>query len=61
MTNHTENSNTSAYYYIPAILCGILTAWVLTGSFGYIILGAIFGLLSAGFFVNVVAKRDEEV
>lgn len=61
MANHTENSNTNAYYYIPAILGGILTAWVLTGSFGYIILGAILGLLSAGYFVNVVAKRDEEV
>lgn len=61
MANHTENSNTNSYYYIPAILGGILTAWVLTGSLGYIILGAILGLLSAGYFVNVVAKRDEEV
>jgi hypothetical protein len=61
MSNHTSKSNTAPYYYIPAILFGILTAWVVTDSFPYMILGALLGLLTAGFFVNVVSKSSEEV
>lgn len=57
----TENSTKSysSYYTITAALCGILTAWVVTGSLGYMVLGAVLGLLSAGFWINVV-EHDEE-
>ncbi len=57
----TENSakTNSAYYIVPAVLCGILTAWVATGSLGYMVLGAILGLLTAGFWANVVQHGEE--
>ena len=57
----TENSakTNSAYYIVPAVLCGILTAWVATGSLGYMVLGVILGLLTAGFWANVVQHGEE--
>jgi hypothetical protein len=57
----TENSSksNSIYFIIPAVLCGILTAYVVTGSVGHMVLGAVLGLLTAGFWANVV-KRGEE-
>ena len=59
MKNENTAKTYSSYYIIPAALCGILTAWVVTGSVGYIILGAVSGLLSAGFWINVVQKSEE--
>ncbi|WP_036678173.1 hypothetical protein [Daejeonella oryzae] len=60
MENHdtTEKANYSIMY-ILAVICGVLTAWVLTGSILYILLGAILGLLTAGFFKNVLMKNRE--
>jgi len=57
----TENSakSNSVYYILPAVLCGILTAYVVMGSIGYMVLGAVLGLLTAGFWANVV-KHEEE-
>lgn len=57
----TENiaKTYSSYYIIPAVLCGILTAYIATGSVGYMVLGAVLGLLSAGFWINVVQKNEE--
>jgi len=57
----TENSakSNSVYYIVPAVLCGILTAYVVMGSIGYMVLGAVLGLLTAGFWANVV-KHEEE-
>ena len=57
----TENSSksNSIYYFAPAVLCGVLTAGVVTGSVGYMILGALLGLLTAGFWANVVQNGEE--
>jgi hypothetical protein len=57
----TENSTTSnsIYYIIPAVLCGVLTACVVSGTLFHMALGAVFGLLSAGFWINVVQKNEE--
>lgn len=60
MSNHKPTNNDSAYYLVPALICGILTAWIVTGSIGYMILGAILGLLTAGFWMNVVVNNGEE-
>lgn len=54
MENPDKKSN--SLYFILAAIFGILTAWIVTGSFGWIIVGAILGLLTAGFYVNVLAK-----
>lgn len=57
----TQNNHRaySAYYIVPAVLCGIATACLVTGSVGYMVLGAIFGLLTAGFWINVVQHGEE--
>jgi hypothetical protein len=55
-----KSENTSIYYIIPAVICGIATACVVTGSVGYMVLGAVFGLLSAGFWMNVVVPKGGE-
>ena len=60
MESHEVKNNYNSYYLIPALICGILTGWIVTGSVGYMILGAILGLLSAGFWMNVVVKNGEE-
>ncbi|MES2874896.1 MAG: hypothetical protein V4708_14300 [Bacteroidota bacterium] len=60
MENHKVKNNYNAYYLVPALICGTLTGWIVTGSIGYTILGAILGLLTAGFWMNVVVKTGEE-
>ena len=60
MENHNTKETTNySFYYILAVICGVLTAWVVTGSILFILLGAILGLLTAGFFVNVLVKNRE--
>ena len=60
MENHKPTNNYSSYYVVPALVCGVLTAWIVTGSFWYVILGAVLGLLVAGFWMNVVVNNGEE-
>ena len=60
MENHKTKNNYSSYYLVPALICGMVTGWIVTGSVGYTILGAILGLLTAGFWINVVENRGEE-
>lgn len=60
MENHKAEKSYSSYYLIPALICGVLTGWIVTGSVGYTILGAILGLLTAGFWMNVVVNNSEE-
>ncbi len=59
MDNH-KTKNYNSYYLIPALICGVLTGWIVTGSVGYTILGAVLGLLTAAFWINVVADKGEE-
>jgi len=60
MDSNKNKTNYTSYFLIPAVICGILTGWIVTGSMGYTILGGVLGLLSAGFWMNVVANRGEE-
>jgi len=60
MSNHSETKENNSLYYILAVICGILTAWVITQSVLFCILGAILGLLSAGFYANVLAKGNDD-
>jgi hypothetical protein len=56
---HTPDLDYSLFY-ILSLICGVLTAWVISGSVLWTILGAILGLLFAAFFVNALVK-DREV
>ena len=47
-------------YFLLAVICGVATAWVVTGSLLWIFAGALFGLLTAGFFVNVIVKGKRD-
>jgi len=58
MENSYKKSN--SLYFLLALVFGVVTAYVVTSSVAWAILGAILGLLTAGFYVNVLAK-DREV
>lgn len=60
MENQKATKSYSSYYLIPALICGILTGWVVTGSIAFTILGGVLGLLTAGFWMNVVMNNSEE-
>ena len=60
MENANNTETNYSYFYILAVIFGVLTAWVVTGSIWYVLLGAFLGLLTAAFFVNVLVK-DREV
>ncbi|EOR94053.1 hypothetical protein ADIARSV_2769 [Arcticibacter svalbardensis MN12-7] len=53
---NSKQENTEGYYFILAMVFGVLTGWVTTSSILYAFLGAIVGLLFAGLFVNVFVK-----
>ena len=60
MENHNNTETNYSLFYILAVIFGVLTAWIVTGSILYVLLGAFLGLLTAAFFVNVLVK-DREV
>jgi hypothetical protein len=60
MDINKKKTNYTSYFLIPAVICGTLTGWIVTDSLGYTILGGVLGLLSAGFWMNVVANKGEE-
>jgi len=49
----------SSYYIVPAVICGIATAYVATGSVLFTVLGAVIGLIAAGFWINVIEHGQE--
>lgn len=60
MENQNKVKNYNSYYYVPALICGILTAGVISYSVFSVVIGAVLGLLTAGFWINVVLKSGEE-
>lgn len=59
MENSPKVRKDNSLYYIIAVIFGVLTAWVITHSFGYVLLGVVLALLTAGFFVNVLVEKRE--
>ena len=55
-----EVKNFDNLYYIVGLLAGIITAYIVHGTFLWVLIGAVLGLLSAVFYVNKVAPRDVE-
>ncbi|WP_374166110.1 hypothetical protein [Arcticibacter sp. MXS-1] len=56
MEQFNKDKQPEGLYFILAAICGVLTALVVTGSILWAVLGAILGLLSAGFYLNVLVK-----
>lgn len=56
-----ENSsnNFNWLYYAIGLFFGVLTGAVITENYIFAILGGIFGLLSAGLFLNAIVKGRE--
>lgn len=55
-----EVKNFDSLYYIIGLIAGIITAYIVQGTFLWMLIGAVLGLLSAAFFVSKVAPRDPE-
>ena len=60
MENHKNVEANYSLFYILGLVFGVLTAWVISESVLWTMLGAIIGLLFAAFFVNALVK-DREV
>jgi hypothetical protein len=57
MKHHTtEEKNYDYLYYLVAIVTGIFVGAIIEQGFVYVIVGAVLGLLSAAFFLNVLVK-----
>lgn len=60
MANHnieTEEKNYDYLYYLIALITGIITAALFQGTFVYIIVGSVVGLLGAAFFIKYLLPR----
>lgn len=56
----TENKNSFEWvWYVIGMLTGILAVAAVTFHIGYILLGAIIGLILAGLFLNNIVKGRE--
>ncbi len=47
-------------YYIVGLIAGIIIAYIVNGTFLWALIGAVLGLLSAGFYIKKVAPNDSE-
>ena len=57
MKHQTTTDKSYDYlYYLVAIFTGIFVGAIIEQGFVYIIVGAVLGLLSAAFFLNVLVK-----
>jgi hypothetical protein len=52
-----ENRNSFEWvWYVVGLLTGMLTTLAVTGSFGYLVLGGVIGLIFAAVFLNKIVK-----
>lgn len=54
-----EAGQNNSYYYILALIFGVLTGFVVTGSIAWALFGALIGLIFALFYVNVLVEKRE--
>ncbi|SDE53290.1 hypothetical protein SAMN05216464_10763 [Mucilaginibacter pineti] len=62
MKHHEEEKdNLDFVYYLVALVSGLFVGFIIDKGFTWIFVGGVLGLLSAGFFLNVLVKgRGEE-
>ncbi|KAA8479079.1 hypothetical protein BDE36_0356 [Arcticibacter tournemirensis] len=56
MEQFNKDKQPEGLYFILAAICGVLTGWVATHSLLWVFVGALLGLLTAGFYLNVFVK-----
>jgi len=56
MTNQENKNNFDWVYYVLGLFFGILTAAIISGSFGWSILGGIIGFILGAVFLNSIVK-----
>jgi len=55
--NKEENNNSFDWvYYVLGLFFGILTGAIISGSFGYSLLGGLIGFIIAALFLNKIVK-----
>lgn len=57
MDNKPEKNN--SWYFLLGLIFGALTAGVVAQSLLWVVIGAVVGLLFAGFYVNVLVEKRE--
>jgi hypothetical protein len=61
MAHQEENKNYDFIYYLVAVVCGMFTGAVIDKGLVWVVVGAVLGLLTAAFYVNILVKGREEV
>jgi hypothetical protein len=56
MTNEENKTSFDWVYYVLGLFFGILTGAIITGSFGYSLLGGIIGFIISALFLNKIVK-----
>ncbi len=54
--NNDNKNNFDWVYYVLGLFFGILTAAIISGSFGWSILGGIIGFIISAIFLNTLVK-----
>lgn len=52
-----EVKNFDQLYYIVGLIAGVIIAYIVHGTFYWVLIGAVLGLLSAAFYISKVAPR----
>lgn len=47
-------------YYLVGLLTGMITGYIVKGTFLWILIGAVLGLLSTLFFIRKLVPRDSQ-
>jgi hypothetical protein len=58
--HHKKEENLDYVYYLVGLLSGLFVGFIIDKGFTWIPVGGVLGLLTAAFFLNVLAKSSEE-
>ena len=56
---NTKAKKNNSWYFILALIFGILTAWVLAKSVLWALIGGVIGLIAAALYVNILVEKRE--
>ena len=57
---HKKEENLDYVYYLVGLLSGLFVGFIIDKGFTWIPVGGVLGLLTAAFFLNVLAKTSED-